>query len=124
MEVALDRMVQEVQQAMMKQYVLSDVARRLREGLEDYNIIARKNDHFLVLLPEVASEDLPVLAAQLRQAISDQVGVTLQVGISSFPEDAVTFESLLERAVGEMDGERKVEHSARSQQLAAERHTT
>jgi len=124
MQVALDRMVQEVQQAMIKQYVISDVAKRLREGLEDYNIIARRNDHFLVLLPEVPSEDLPVLSTQLRQAISDQVGVTLQVGISSFPEDAVTFESLVEKAVDQMHREQRVEHPVRSQRLATERHTT
>ena len=56
MRVALDRMVQEVQQAMMKRYLLSDIARTLCHKLEDYNVIARTNDHFLVLLPEVTSE--------------------------------------------------------------------
>jgi hypothetical protein len=57
-QVALDRMVQEVQRAMMKRYVLSDVARTLCHRLEDYNVVAQTNDHFLILLPEVASEQL------------------------------------------------------------------
>ncbi|MDH4187387.1 MAG: hypothetical protein OEV08_10340, partial [Nitrospira sp.] len=101
--VALDRMVQEVQQAMMKQYVLSGVARTLCDELEDYSIIAQRNDHFLALLPEVTPGKSRDLIERLRRAVSEQVGVALQIGIASFPEDAVTFESLVEKAVEEMD---------------------
>ena len=102
-QVALDRMVQEVQQAMMKQYVLSGVARTLCDELEDYNVIAQRNDHFLALLPEVVPEKLSDLTERLRRAVSEQVGVALQIGIASFPEDAMTFESLVEKAVEKMD---------------------
>ena len=119
-QVALDRMVQEVQQAMMKRYVMSDVARRLCDKLEDYDIIAQDNDHFLILLPEVASEELSDLTNQLRQTISEQMGVTLQIGTASFPKDAVTFESLVEQAVEEMGEEQEPRHSLRPQPLAAE----
>jgi len=119
-QVALDRMVQEVQQAMMKRYVLSDVARRLCEELENYNIIAQTNDHFLILLPEVTSEQMAGLVGRLRQVISEQVGVTLQIGTASFPEDAVTFESLVEKAVEGMNGEREIEYPMRPRSLARE----
>lgn len=121
--VALDRMVQEVQQAMMKQYVLSGVAKTLCDELEDYNIIAQRNDHFLALLPEVASEKLTDLIERLRRVVSEQVGVTLQIGTASFPEDAMTFESLVEKAVGEMDAEPEPGPSPRPQQLTTEHHT-
>jgi GGDEF domain-containing protein len=119
-QVALDRMVQEVQQAMMKRYVLSDVAKTLCEQLEDYDIIAQKDDHFLLLLPEVTSEQLADLTGQIRQVVSEHVGVTLQIGTASFPDDAVTFESLVEKAVTGMDGRRKREHTVRHQSLAKE----
>ncbi len=117
-QVALDRMVQEVQQAMMKRYVLSDVAKRLCDELEDYNIIAQSNDHFLILLPEVTSEELTDVVVRLRQVVSEQVGVALQIGTASFPEDAVTFESLVEKAIGEMNGKWDLEHPIRPQSLA------
>jgi len=123
-QVALDRMVQEVQRAMMKRYVLSDVARTLCNGLEDYNVIAQTNDHFLILLPEVTSEQLGDLVSRLRQAVSEQVGVTMQIGTASFPHDAVTFESLVEKAIGEMNGNLKQQHSLQPQRLATERHIT
>jgi len=122
--VALDRMVQEVQQAMMKRYVLSDVARTLCHTLEDYNVIAQTNDHFLILLPEVTSEQLGDLVGQLRQATSERVGVTLQIGTASFPRDAVTFESLVEKATGEMNGNLKPESAVHAHRLATEQHTT
>jgi GGDEF domain-containing protein len=122
--VALDRMVQEVQRVMMKRYVLSDVARTLCHRLEDYNVVAQTNDHFLILLPEVTSDQLIDLVGRLRQVVSEQVGVTLQVGTASFPDDAVTFESLVEKAVGEMNGKKKSESSLRPQRLATEHHTT
>jgi hypothetical protein len=110
-QVALDRMVQEAQQAMMKQYVLSGVAKTLNDELKDFDIIARRNDHFLVLLPEVASGELTDLAGQLRAAISEHVGVTLQIGTASFPDDAATFDGLVKKAVEGMRRE-EVEHSA------------
>jgi len=119
-QVALDRMVQEVQQAMMKQYVLSGVAKTLCDELEDYNVIAQKNDHFLALLPEVTPGKLADLIEQLHKAVSEQVGVTLQIGTASFPEDAVTFESLVEKAIGEMGAESGPGPSLRPQQLKAE----
>jgi GGDEF domain-containing protein len=102
-QIALDRMVQEVQQAMMKQYMLSGVSKILCDELADYNIIAQRNDHFLALLPEVTPEKLTDLIERLRGAVSERVGVALQIGVASFPEDAVTFESLVEKAIEEMD---------------------
>jgi GGDEF domain-containing protein len=121
-QVALDRMVQEVQQAMMKRYVLSDVARTLCDELEDYNIIAQGNNHFLALLPEVTSDQLPDLADRLSSTVSEQVGVTLKIGTACFPEDSVTFESLVKKAVEEMNEKLKPGPTVRPQRLATEHH--
>jgi GGDEF domain-containing protein len=121
-KVALDRMVQEVQRAMMKQYVLSGVSKILCDELADYNIIAQRNDHFLALLPEVTLEKLTDLIERLHKAVSERVGVTLQIGTASFPEDAVTFESLVEKAVMEMDAEPEPGTSPQAQRLTTERH--
>jgi GGDEF domain-containing protein len=106
-KVALDRMVQEAQQALMKQYVMSSVSKTLCDELEDYNIIAKRNDHFLVLLPEVTPDKLPDLIKRLCKVVSEQVGVTLQVGTASLPENALTFEGLVEKAIEQMDAEPK-----------------
>jgi GGDEF domain-containing protein/membrane protein implicated in regulation of membrane protease activity len=122
-QVALDRMVQEVQRAMMKQYVLSGVSKILCDELADYNIIAQRNDHFLALLPEVTPAKLTDLIERLHKTVSERVGVTLQIGTASFPEDAMTFESLMEKAVREMDAEPEPGISPQSQRLTTEHHT-
>lgn len=101
-KVALDRMVQEAQQAMIRQYVLSGVSRTLCDELEDYNIIAQTNHHFLILLPEIGLDDLPDVTKRLRKVVEEQVGVTLQIGAAALPADAITFERLVEKAISEM----------------------
>ncbi len=101
-QVALDRMVREAQQAMIKRYVMSDVAKTLCDKLEDYNIVAQNNNHFLVLLPEVTAGQLPDLSNQLRETLREQTLVTLRIGAASFPDDAATFDDLVEKATEAM----------------------
>ena len=99
---ALNRMVQEAQSAMIRQYTLSGVSKTLCDELEDYNVVIQGNDHFLIVLPEVTPEQLPRLMERLRKLVSDRVGVTLNIGTASLPQDALTFEGLMDKAVDEM----------------------
>jgi GGDEF domain-containing protein len=101
-KVALDRMVQEVQQAMIQQYVLARVSKTLIDELDDYNIVAKRQDHFLILFPEATPEKLSEVLERLRKAVQEQVGVTLHIGLASLPDDAATLEALVERAVADM----------------------
>jgi len=103
--IAIDRIVREAQQAMVKQYALGGVSKTLVQELPDYNIVARRNDHLLVLLPEATPEQLPAIIEQLQNAVSRQVGISIKVGTASLPEDATTFESLLEKAVRDMEAQ-------------------
>jgi GGDEF domain-containing protein len=125
-DVALDRMVQQVQHAMMKQYALSGVAKALCSELQDYNTIAQSNDHFLVVLPEVTRDRLPELTERLRKSVVEQVGVNLKIGAACLPGDAPTFEGLVERAVQAMEGESQPQLQAAlpSQRLSVEHHAT
>ncbi len=123
-QVALDRMVREAQQAMIKRYVMSDVARTLCDELEDYNIIAQNGDHFLVLLPEVAPGQLSGLSKRLRQVLSEQTMVTPQIGAVSFPDDGTTFDDLVERAIDAMERDREMERSTRAQQVSTGSYVT
>jgi GGDEF domain-containing protein len=125
-DVALDRMVQEVQHTMIKQYVLSSVSKTLCSELEDYNTIAQSNDHFLVLLPEVTRDKLPELTERLRKLVSEQVGITLKIGAASIPGDAVTFEGLVEKAAQEMNAklEPRPQLASQSQRLSIEHTAT
>ena len=94
----LDRIVQETQQAMMKQYAQSGLAKILCEKLEDCDTIVQNNGQFLVLLPETMPGDLPGLIDRLRQQVSDQLGIELNIGAASLPQDSYTLEGLVAKA--------------------------
>jgi GGDEF domain-containing protein len=100
-----DRMVQEAQQAVMKHYVLCAVSKVLCDELEDYHIIARENDRFWVLLPEATSEGMLSLVDSLHKTLLERAGVDLRIGAASFPDDGLTFDSLMEKAIGEIERE-------------------
>jgi GGDEF domain-containing protein len=101
-KIALDRMVQEAQLAMIKQYARAAVSKALRDDLEDCDVVVQGDDYFLIALPEVTPEQLPRLMERLRGLVSERVGVTLSIGAASLPQDALTFEGLTDKAVSEM----------------------
>ncbi|MCL5959919.1 MAG: hypothetical protein M1358_11520 [Chloroflexi bacterium] len=107
---ALDRLLQEAQRAMVRQYVISSVSKTLFEVLEDFNVVALRKDHFLVLLPEVAPEQLPDLTKRLRDAVFEKVGVSLRIGTASLQSEVLTFDAMMRKAVEEMEmgSERRV----------------
>jgi hypothetical protein len=88
---------------MMRQYVLAGVSKVLSDELDDYNIIAKRRDHFLVVLPEMTPEKLPGLANRLKKAVVERLGVSVKIGSAALSRDVTTFESLVQKAVGEMD---------------------
>lgn len=104
-KVAIDRMVQEIQQAMMKQYVLSGVSKMLCDELKDYDTIALSNNRFLVLLPELTPEKLPTLTNRLQRMAAERLGVTLRIGAAALPADALTLEGLTEKAIRALGAE-------------------
>ncbi len=101
--VAIDRMVQEAQEAMIRQYVLSNISKTLADELDDYNIIAKSKDHFLVLLPEVTTERLPDLEKRLRRVMVEKVGVAVQIGSATLSRELTTFEGLVQKATEDFE---------------------
>jgi GGDEF domain-containing protein len=101
---ASDRIVKEAQQRLIKQLALTNISTILRDKLEDCDIVAQTNNHFLVILPETKPEDLPGLMDRLHAQIENQVGVDVRIGSASLPQDSYTMEGLLEKATLEMQG--------------------
>ncbi len=103
LKVALQEMLREAQRAMMNELVLAGVAGTLCDELQDYDIIGRQDDYFLVLLPETRKEDVPDITNRLCSAVSERVGVKLQVASVTFPDNALTFESLVQQATQKIE---------------------
>ncbi|MBN1874057.1 MAG: hypothetical protein JXA33_07490 [Anaerolineae bacterium] len=122
-DVAVDRMVRDTQLVMMRQYVLSDVGRKLCDMLDDYNIIAHNNDRFFILLPEMPAAHLEGLTQRLYDVVVEEMGVRLQIGAAAFPGDAMTFDALVKKATKDMkypDADNQLRHSLPSSTLVSD----
>ena len=122
-QIALDRMVQEAQLAMIRQYARSSVSKALCAELEDCDVVAQDSDYFLIALPEVTPEQLPRLVERLRGLVSDRVGVTLNIGTASLPHDALTLEGLKDKAVKAMKSDAERQPAPRPLSPSVERTT-
>jgi GGDEF domain-containing protein len=103
MDLSINRFIQEAQTSIMRQYITARTADLLRSTLKETDVITMRNSHFLVLLPETTGDHLPSIINRLQDSAQDQLGLSLNVGVSTFPDDAITFESLVEQAEKRMD---------------------
>ena len=99
----LIRFVKDAQQEIIHQYVAARIAGMLMVELQDCDVITRRNNHFVALLPEASRESVDTLVQKLETAAQEQLGLKLKIGLSTFPDEAVTFESLLENAEAKME---------------------
>lgn len=87
--------------------LLRKFAERLKQGLRESDTIARlRSDEFLILLSDVAEEDATArVVRRLKNSVSrpfqigqHSVNVGASFGVSLYPQDATTFDEMLEYA--------------------------
>lgn len=103
-EQSFDRFLAELQQETTKKYMRARVADFLIRKLRDCDIVARRDHHFVALLPETGRHNVEPVLERLERAAAEELGLNIQVGVATFPDEAVTFETLLERAEAKMAG--------------------
>jgi hypothetical protein len=103
----VEKMVQEIQRSMMRQYKLRELSKVLCNELEDCAVIVQDTDHYLAVLPDTSPEELPFVITRLRQKACDQVGIDLKIGSASLFNDSYTFDGLVERAIRDMKSDRE-----------------
>lgn len=95
--------LEEVQREMLKKYVSTRIANLLVSELGDLAVITQRNDHFVTLLPETDRESLREIVNRLQGVAQENLGLHFKIGMSTFPEEALTFETMLERAEAAME---------------------
>jgi GGDEF domain-containing protein len=102
-QVALPKMIEAVQQAMMKQYVVAKVTRILDDDIDDFGTITLRDDCFILVLPEKTASEAHLIAQRLENTVQEKVSIEVQTGTASLPNEAVTFEALVELAIKNVD---------------------
>jgi hypothetical protein len=100
---SLHRFVEEAKNNITKRYITSKVAKFLTEELHDSDKITQRGNHFVVLLPDTTWENALVVINRIKANAEAKFKLRLNIGLSSFPEEAFTFERLLETAEAKMN---------------------
>jgi GGDEF domain-containing protein len=96
---AIPKIIEEVHQKMIQRYVISGIARTLEDNTQDFDTIALRDDCFLIVLPEIDSQNVTSIAQNLQQIIKEQMNISIKVGMASYPENAITFDRLADLAM-------------------------
>ncbi len=103
-EATLNRIIEEVQHESVKKYVAARIAHLLAEETKDCDIITQRNNHFVILLPEVGRSEAAARLRKVENAARQKLGLEFKFGLATFPDEEVTFEGLVERAEAILHG--------------------
>jgi hypothetical protein len=106
----LHHIVQEIQRAMMARYVFTSLAHVISNYVERTNLVIEHSEQnrFILLCPETEAADTDQLIEHIRTIAAEKMGVSLACGAASFPEQALTFEELINQAEKNLNHPEKV----------------
>jgi GGDEF domain-containing protein len=105
-ETEIKATVMEIQRNMIGRYVSASVAKIITEEARRTDLIVSQgdeNDLFLILCPETKSDETNFLAERIRENAREHLGISVNYGIASFPDEALTYEELVQRAELNLD---------------------
>lgn len=100
LRMAIHRTVEEVQRAMMVRYVAISLMTRALYGQlrrTDWLLEDSGKKEYVFVLPETRGERADIVIDRIQKT-AEELGVSVSCGIATFPDDALTFDSLIERA--------------------------
>lgn len=94
----------EIQKQLARRYVMAQIAEILDKEARNTDIIIKqdKPDRFIILCPETETSNTNTLIRRMVEKSRAQVGAQIGFGVASFPEEAMTFEELLQKAEAKM----------------------
>ncbi len=100
MKKGAEQSLMNVEQMMMNRFVLANLGQTLMKVVRRTDVILEPDarDGFILLCPETTEEGVNELANRIRAMSQKDLGLTVQCGTASFPEEATTFEDLIQKA--------------------------
>ena len=99
----LPHLVQTYKDSLINQMAMAAVVKVLDNNLFDTDIIAQLRDTLVLLLPELASKDIEKVSQKIRDTVKRETGFDLWIGAANYPDNAVTFERLLNHTKEELE---------------------
>jgi hypothetical protein len=104
LSVTFNRMMQEIQRAIVNRYTYLRMARVIRQQLRLSDLILHEEQHqrIILLCPEADTVQSTSLVQQINAALQEQLGLRTTWASATFPEDGFTFDGLMARAEGKL----------------------
>jgi hypothetical protein len=102
----LNQAIQDAQRSMISRYVTVDLAHQISKQLRRTDVIYEhpENGKLIVLSPDTDRDVVETVRQRILVA-ADHVGIQISTGAASFPDEALTFETLLQAAEESLDNE-------------------
>lgn len=100
LDIDLQRLIHQIQKEIGTRFLVASLAELINAEVRRTDIVVTRspNGRFVVLCPETNSDGTSRLAERIQNSASEKLGIDMAFGISSFPDQAVTFEDLLQHA--------------------------
>ena len=98
-EHSLPHIVEELQKTTAGRFARVKLAQAMEHHLRLMDLVLEEggSNRFIILCPEADSEGSAVIAERI-ETVMHQLGINIQYSMSTFPEDALTFEGLVNQA--------------------------
>lgn len=93
---------------LLRHFAAARIGQIMTNEVRQTDLILRAPEgHFIVLCTETPRENSIVLAERLQEAIQKGIGASVLWSVASFPDEALTFEELLNKAQSELGKSRR-----------------
>jgi len=97
LNMTMHRLVQEVQRSMMQRYVLAITAKMISQYLRRTDVVFEdpKPGRLVLLAPETGEEEATKVGERIALLVGERLGINVSFSTAAFPQQAITFEDLL-----------------------------
>ena len=92
-------MLKSIQHDLLNRFTSARVGQIIDDRIRQTDLVLRdRRGRFIVLCPETDLENASLLARRIAQAVSERTSLHVLWGVAAFPEEALTFDDLLQKA--------------------------
>lgn len=102
-EVVADKYILNIQHDLAKRFSIARMGQVIDEHLRQTDMVFRDNrNRFVIMCPETNYESSVLLAKRIANLVQAKTGVTLMMGVATFPDDALNFDDLMDVAMNRL----------------------
>jgi hypothetical protein len=94
--------IEEIRNNLAMRYAMGKISEVINSTARRPDLVMHQSDHFILLCPETTAESSKILIERIKSSVKAELGVSVAVGVASFPDDALTFEDLLTKAISKV----------------------